>query len=199
MSPRHISDPMDALRAADPLRAGDVPEDTAGSHARALFQEVIEMDTQQRGDTKSPSARRPLAWVAAAVAASAALVAGFLFLGRGEELVVGGQPVGSAASCVETYDLVTLANREVAFDGTAASIDGDQVTFTVNRWFTGGTGDDVTLTAMGLTGVTSAGGPVLELGTRYLVSGSGGFVWACGFTMTYDSAIADEWAQIFGG
>jgi hypothetical protein len=67
----------------------------------------------------------------------------------------------------------------------------------VNRWFTGGSGADTTLNANGLTGITSLG-PGLELSQRYLVSGSGGSVWACGFTMTYDTGIANQWATVFG-
>lgn len=46
----------------------------------------------------------------------------------------------------------------------------------------------VSLTASGMTGtsVTSAGGPNLAIGERYLVAGDGEFAWACGFTQPYD-------------
>ncbi len=106
--------------------------------------------------------------------------------------------------CVEQYDLTTLANRDIAFDGTVNAIDGDSVTFDVNTWFAGGSEDRVTLeTSAGMVdgAITSVSGDgaTLDVGSRYLVSGSGGFVWACGFTMTYDSGIAGQWAQVFAG
>lgn len=168
------------------------------------------MDTMEKETTVKtrPPVRRRFALAAsAAVAVAALVVASIAVFGgsdtapdeliAGGEQIVGGEPIASAALCVEFYDLDTLAGREVAFDGTLASIDGDQVTFTVNRWFTGGSGGETTLNANGLTGITSLGGPGLEPGQRYLVSGSGGFVWACGFTMTYDTAIANQWATVF--
>ena len=116
-----------------------------------------------------------------------------------DDPIVGGEPIASAAMCVEFYDLDSLATRDIAFDGTVASSNGDEVTFTVDNWFTGGTGDSVTLQAMGIAPDTiTMAGPALEIGERYLVSGSGGNVWSCGFTMTYDTSIASEWAGVFG-
>jgi hypothetical protein len=34
--------------------------------------------------------------------------------------------------------------------------------------------------------------------TRCLVSGHEGLVWACGFTLTYDTALAGHWAELLG-
>ena len=90
-----------------------------------------------------------------------------------------------ASRCAVFYDLDTLAEVDVAFDCTAASADGDRVTFTAGNWFTGGSGDEVTLNAMGIApGTITSAGAALQVGQRYLVSGSGGNVWSCGFTMT---------------
>jgi hypothetical protein len=99
--------------------------------------------------------------------------------------------------CVETYTLATLANRSWAFDGTVTSISGDSVTFKVNQRFRGAGADAVTLTATGMTGtsITSAGGPSLVVGGRYLVAGEENFAWACGFTQPYDPAVAAQWAE----
>ncbi|MDH3606373.1 MAG: hypothetical protein OER12_05200 [Acidimicrobiia bacterium] len=118
-----------------------------------------------------------------------------------------------AGACVEQYDLETLANRDFAFDGTVTSVDGDQVTFLVNQWFRGDQVTEVTLTATGLTGgalteegvpleeeVTSIGGGLtLVDGERFLVAGSDIFVWSCGFTQSYDPAVAADWAAVFEG
>ena len=215
-------DPIEALRGADPLDRLDVPTDTKGAHARALFQEVTSMDTMEKETvvvTRRP-VRRRFALAISGAAAAVVVIAGIAwFAGAGsspdevialppvtatppatEAPIVGGVPIAAAAMCVEFYDLDTLVNRDFAFDGTVASSDGDRVTFTVNDWFHGGSGESATLDAMGIApGTITSAGPALELGERYLVSGSGGNLWSCGFTMTFDTAIAGEWAAVFGG
>lgn len=104
--------------------------------------------------------------------------------------------VGSA-SCVEPYSPATLSRRTFAFDGTLTAVAGDSVTFKVTQRFRGTPADEVTLTAMGMTGttITSAGGPTLVVGDRYLVAGDDQFVWACGFTQPYDASVAAAWMK----
>ena len=55
----------------------------------------------------------------------------------------------------------------------------------------------MTLNANGMSGtsVTSAGGPILVEGERFLVAGEDDFVWACGFTQPYDADTAAQWAE----
>ena len=104
-------------------------------------------------------------------------------------------PAIGLGSCVESYSLSTLPHREVAFDGTVKAINGNEVAFTVNDWYKGGTESTVKLDGNGMVGgaITSAGGPNLTVGDRYLVAGDGGFVWSCGFTQPYDPATAQQW------
>ncbi len=104
------------------------------------------------------------------------------------------------ASCVERYSPETLAKRSFAFDGTVTAVSGDEVTFKIGRRFKGAEADSITLTATGMTGtaITSAGGPNLAVGERYLVAGEDAFAWACGFTQTYDPTVAAQWAQATG-
>jgi hypothetical protein len=113
----------------------------------------------------------------------------------------GGSPNPGSAACVEQYSLDTLKNRGFAFDGTVTGIDGDEVTFKVNQAFKGALGESVTLTATGMTGtaITSAGGPNLAVGERYLVAGEDRFAWACGFTQAYDGAVAAQWSAALAG
>lgn len=107
-----------------------------------------------------------------------------------------GVPSIGLGSCIETYSLSTLPNRELAFDGTVSAINGNEVAFTINKWYKGGTESTVTLDGNGMVGgaVTSAGGPSLTIGERYLVAGDGGFVWSCGFTQPYEPGIAQQWS-----
>ena len=101
-----------------------------------------------------------------------------------------------AASCVEQYSPQAVAKRAFAFDGTVTAIVGDEVTFRVDERYSGSPAAVVTLTAGGMTGaaITSAGGPHLEVGARYLVAGEDHFAWPCGFTQPYDPVVAAEWA-----
>jgi hypothetical protein len=203
MSNRFQGDPLDAVRDLDPLDPQDVPRDTGGGHARALFAEITATDPAAAPPATAPRRRLPrLALAMGALAISVAVVSVATILqSTGTERIVGGIPIASSAMCLESYDLGTLANRDVAFDGTLTGLDDSgEATFDVNRWFTGGTGATAVLDAAAVSGgLTSMGseGADLEAGGRYLVSGSGGTLWACGFTMTYDTDIAEEWARVF--
>jgi hypothetical protein len=110
--------------------------------------------------------------------------------------------------CVEGFTPKTLAEREIAFDGTVVATgpgeyNGNrltEVTFEVNRWFKGGDRPLVTLMTYSTPGaVTSVGGGLpLEKGSRLLVSGDGGFIWECGgFSQPYSEAGARLFAQAF--
>ena len=197
-------DPLEALRRADPLDPLEVPKDTTGVHARALFQEVTSME---RNETEAAPRRQPLlrrlgvAVAGVAVVAAAAAGAYALLQDDAEEAIVGGQPIdgGAMASCI-VYDEATLVAQEYAFDGTLVGADGNNAIFEVSRWYKGGEGATVTLSAEGLLQPEGMAllGLGLEVGQRYLVSGAEGYVHACGYTVTYDTALANDWAEIFG-
>jgi hypothetical protein len=130
---------------------------------------------------------------AAAVAVAAIVVIAV----RGGAAPPDQQPGPGIGSCVETYSLEALANRDFAFDGTVTAIDADDVTFATNEVYAGDFDGSATLTATGMTGtsITSAGGATLSVGDRYLVAGDDQFVWSCGFTQPYDAAVAADWAE----
>ena len=208
-------DPIEQLRRADPLDRSAVPTDTTGAHARALFQEVIQMDMMEREpEAKQPRRMRPLAVAAGALAVLAMAVGGYALFAQEDsapEAIVGAPLDGGAQMCIQ-YDDATLLAQDVAFDGTLVSVEtvggGGEIdlpqnlaTFEVHRWYKGGEGDTVTLDAGILYGDTNSialVGSSLEIGERYLISGSGGFVWACGYSYTYDTQVADHWAELFG-
>lgn len=202
---RFEGDPTEALRRADPLDRRPVPDDAVEAHRRALFQEMTSMDTMER-EAPAPGRRRGLriAVAASAVAAlAAAVIGGYALFGGGTEpRVVGGEPIGGGgmAMCIQYTDEL-LAQQAYAFDGTVTSIEGSTVTFEVNHWYKGGDGATLTLSAEGLTGGPNSimeGLTPVEVGQRYLASGNDGFLWACGYTLTYDSDLADHWSELFG-
>lgn len=189
-------DPLDELRAADPL--GERLSSASLARIRARVSE----------DVMSDSARRP-GWrvrtlgLGAGVAVLGALALVLTFGGRGAtpNVTPGASGGSGSAFCVEPYSTTAIAHRTFAFEGTVSAINGDQVTFTVGTAYRGASGGTITLDAPGMTGatITSAGGPNLAVGERYLVAGDDHFVWACGYTQPYDAAVAAEWAAVLGG
>lgn len=131
-------------------------------------------------------------------------------------------PGNGAGRCVEDYTASAAIGRSFAFDGTVAKIDpGDNeqasgylglvsVTFAVNEWFVGGSGDTVTISMMPpdpANGQSQDSAAIYEVGTRLLVSGEprwGGapledaVAWGCDFTRYYDQATADAWRAELG-
>lgn len=189
-------DPLDELLAADPVDADRL---SSASLARIRARKEDVMTTPTR---RLPWGTRTLG-LGAGVAAVAAIALVVALGGRGSApgITPGGSVGTGSAACVEQYSPTTLANRSFAFDGTVSAIDGEQVTFTVGTAYRGAAGGTITLDAPGMTGtaITSAGGPNLAVGERYLVAGDDQFVWACGYTQPYDAAVAAEWAAALGG
>lgn len=197
MSERFESDPLDELLAADPV---DVDRLSSASLARIRARNEDVMTTPTR---KRQWAPRTLG-LGAGLAAVAAIALVVALGGRGgisPGISPGGSTGTGSAACVEPYSPTALANRSFAFDGTVTAIDGEQVTFAVGASYRGVTGETITLDAPGMTGtaITSAGGPNLAIGERYLVAGDGQFVWSCGYTQPYDAGMAATWAAALGG
>lgn len=191
-------DPLDELRRANPVDRSRLPSDSLARLRAQVSEVTVEHTPKERRSRPA----RPT-WLASAALAAIVVVAAFVAIGPLASPAASPSPSGGpiSASCVEQYSLDTIGNRGLAFDGTLASVDGDQATFSVNQWYRGPGGATVTLTAEGMTGtsITSAGGPDLAIGERYLVAGEPPFVWACGFTQPYDAAVAADWAAAFGG
>ncbi len=212
---RFQDEPLDALREADPIDSELLPVASEDPRAQALFDKITSQPVEEEApkSVKSPRGwRLQPAWVAAAATAVITGVIGTVAIfGDGSPpdtsggiASTGALPTGvvpTAGMCVEFYDLQTLTNRDFAFDGVVVGIERDEVTFAVNEWFRGDPETQVTLTATGLTGDSITPGSedlTLVDGERYLVAGSGVFVWSCGFTQPYDSAIAADWGAVFG-
>jgi hypothetical protein len=207
MSPPNGSDPIDRLRAADPVRPDEVP-DASLARMTAKIQEHIMSDKQFDPTVRQP--RGPLALVGGLVVVGALALAVALGSGLGggaqspgpvgvgpspsEDPAAGG---GGVASCL-VYDPANLPTFEVVFDGTVTGIDGDQVAFEVNTGWKGAEGS-ITLTApeenIAITGPL----PDFAVGERYLVTASGGTISACGYSLDYDAETAASWAAAFEG
>ena len=172
MSVPNGSDPIDRLRAADPIHADEVP-DASLARVSARIQEHIVTDIQHNS-TAAPS-RRPFALLGGlalvgALALAIAIGSGFGF-GAPAQGPIAANPTptenpaagGGVASCL-VYDPANLPTFDIVFDGTVTAVDGDQVTFDVNDGWKGVDGS-VTLTAPRRR--RRAGRPVARLRGRW--------------------------------
>jgi hypothetical protein len=204
------TDPIDELRAADPVRPDEVPE---ASLARMTASVQEHMMSQLRRDpTRVPPTRGPLAIVGGLTLAGALALA--VIVGPGLGIGGGGSasapPVavaptptedpaagGGQASCL-VYDPANLPTFDVVFDGTVTAVDGDQVTFDVNEDYKGA-GDSITLTAPVVDPALVGPLPDFQVGGRYLVTAFESTINACGYTVDYDAETAAAWAAAFAG
>ena len=208
MSMTNGTDPIDELRAADPVRPEEVPE---ASLARMTASVQEHMMSQLRRDpTRVPPTRGPLAIVGGLTVAGALALA--VIVGPGLGIGGGGiasqPPVavaptptenpaagGGQASCL-VYDPANLPTFDVVFDGTVTAVNGDQVTFEVNEDFKGA-GDSITLTAPVVDPALVGPLPDFQVGGRYLVTAFESTINACGYTVDYDAETAASWAAAF--
>jgi hypothetical protein len=199
-------DPIDRLRAADPIHADDVP-DASLARVSARVQEHIMTDN--RRTPILPPTRGPLAVIGGLALAGAVALAIAFGSGLGTPAPAGG-PVaanptpsenpaagGGMASCL-MYDPANLPTFDKVFDGTVTAVDGDQVTFDVNTGWKGAEGS-ITLTAPNVDIALVGPMPDFKVGGRYLVTTAGSNINACGYTLDYDAATAETWAAAFGG
>ena len=204
-------DPIDRLRAADPIHTDDVP-DASLARVAASIQEHIMTDKQRDPTVRHP--RGPLAWVGGLAVVGVIALAFAIAIGNGfgaktpppiavvpspsEAPVDSGNPAagGDAASCL-VYDPANLPNFDSVFDGTVTAVDGDQVTFDVNEGWKGADGT-TTLTVPQVDIAISGPLPTMKVGDRYLVTASGSTISACGYTLDYDADTAASWAAAFG-
>jgi hypothetical protein len=197
MSEHFEPDPLDPLRAADPVDA-----DRLSSASLARIRARANEDVMNAPTRKLPWTTRTLG-LAAGVTAIAALALIVALGGRSPApgVTPGGSFGTGSASCVEPYSKTAITHRTFAFDGTVSAINGEQVTFAIGKAYRGAAGGSITLDAPGMTGtaITSAGGPNLSVGQRYLVAGDDHFAWACGYTQPYVAGVAAEWSAALGG
>jgi hypothetical protein len=146
--------------------------------------------------------------VAAAAVLVIAGVGAFAFLDHGDDPTVPtakdpaattteltARPPSNAKCMVVSPDLI--AQQDVAFDGTVASISDGVVTLDVSHWYHGGDTDQVTVQAPPSDLQALVQAVDFQVGQRYLVSASDGAVTVCVFTAPYSPDLAAVYAQAF--
>ena len=181
------------LARLDPMPPSVPVDPSTSPRAQELLERVMSL-TDQNVDHPSPS---PARWRRPALLAGAASLAAVLGIGA---VLAGGDDAaptpkakttlaltapGSAGGAVTStsclmFSVDTLKDMEVAFGGTVTEVAGTQVTIDVDRWYKGGTADQVTLTT--LDGNVALDGVEFVQGKRYLVTATDGTVNTCGYS-----------------
>lgn len=193
-------DPIDRLRAANPVPADDVPSASLARVSASVQEHIM---THDQTLTNQPAGRRRTLALLGAAALTGVVVLAVAAAGFGGQLPGGGQdqpgggdlPGGGMASCL-AYDPALLPTFEVVFDGTVTAVNGDQVTFQVNQGWKEASGS-LTLTAPDASVALLGAMPDFAVGGRYLVTAASGSINGCGYTLDYDAGDAADWAAAF--
>lgn len=180
----------DRLARMDPMHSGVPTESTTTESSRELLEQIMSTPIKEKADPK-PTPRRTWIIATAAVAALVLAVAAGLSLAGNEgspsaedkapiALDAGGEDIMASCIAFSPEELDNVA--EIAFEGTATTVDGDTVTLTVDTWFRGG--DEATEVVLNAPQGMEAliGGIPFVVGDQYLISAQSGSVNYCGFS-----------------
>ena len=196
------------LSRIDPMRPGatdPLPSLTAAELEERAMQTI---ETDLDGPPSDPAApwRRPRL-LAAAAAVVLVLGAGAVFATAADDpapqadkptTLTLALPDNTVASSCVAFDVAILRDMPVAFAGTVTAVSADTVTLDVDRWYKGGSADQVAVNlAPGQTSAALDGVDFAE-GKSYLVAAFDGTVNGCGFSgpaspqleSAYDEAFA---------
>jgi hypothetical protein len=209
-----MSEEQDDLRARltriDPAAAGPVDPVTSPRAHELLERTMQTLDTP--ADVVDISSRRrwhrPALAVAAAVAV-AGIALGATQLGSDDSpatkapttvaLAVPGGGDGTTMSSCLMFDVAILRDMPMALAGTVVAQDADSVTLRVDRWYKGGTADQVRIaTPSGATSV-ALDGVDFQKAQRYLLTATDGTVNACGYSGPATPELEKSYAEAFGG
>lgn len=192
------------LARLDPMHPGVDTEPLTTKSSRDLLEGIMSSPvTEQPPAAPEPKSNRWLVGVAAAVVLVVAVGGAIALSGDGEDPVASGPPLelnaageDPMAMCI-MFSVEELAKMEVAFEGTATSVEGETVTLDVDEWFKGGDAGQVVLHAPAGMEALIAGFP-FEVGGQYLITAFDGNVNYCGFSGPSTPEFRTAFEQAFG-
>ena len=185
---------LDPMHPGVPVESATTPSSTARME-QIMNTPVIDQEESLTSPIPQPTsigARRRRNWMLLSGVAAAAVVAigGAVIVGNrgdGGTQIAAGPPLelslgdsGVMSSCI-MFDTTVLAGMSPAFAGTATAVDGETVTLSVDRWYTGGDASTVVLEG-------ASGSPALidgfefVAGQQYLITAAEGNVNFCGYS-----------------
>lgn len=201
---------QERLRAADP--AASLPPADPSRVAR-LLEDTMSEDPSTESRATGTHGRSPLTWLLAAAAVVIIVGAGVLGvarLGQDEDRapVADDKPTltelrapaaqAYAARCM-LPSARTIANQEVAFEGTVDDIAIGVVTLTPTHWYHGPETGMVLIESPAARLADLIGAARFEVGQSFLVSATNRQVTVCGLTAPYSTDLAALYAEAFPG
>ncbi len=190
------------LRAADPVPAS-VPVDTVRTpRARNLLERTM---TDAPITLDPPRSSPPRRWALVAAAAVAVAVIGTTVVvqaGGDDEpttLALSAAADDAMGMCIQVTPETLADGAPVAFEGTVTSVEGQTATLSVDRWFSGGDADEVTVTGPSENETALLGGVPLEQDGHYLISAIDGVVRSCGMSGEVSPELQTLFEDAFGG
>jgi hypothetical protein len=203
------------LARLDPAPAGSPVDPVTSPRAQELVERIMQTPETQtvptRDATDELSARRRRPWLLAAAAAVLLIaLVGTVWLVSGDGQVGDAStaedpttlalelPASDVANSCMMFDVQILADMPVALAGTVTAIEPGQVTLDVDRWYTGGDADVVTIAVLDGNSVALDGVDFRE-GERYLVTATDGVVNGCGYSGPATPELEQSFEQAFAG
>ncbi len=203
----------DDLRALladlDPMAERVPVEPVTSARAREQVERVLASEAPVAAPAARSRWARPSSWLAAAAAVAAIAVGTTVAVtaGGGDDsrdvvaaptvLELQGNPSDPMTSMCLAFEVQQLAKAPVAFAGTVTEIGAEKVTLDVDRWFTGGTADVVTVATPEGMPTAALDGVNWETGRRYLISATDGMVDACGYSGPATPEFEKQFEQAF--
>ena len=192
------------LRSIDPVSSDETIEPVTSATARRRLEDIMSTPPIEQPTRDPERSRTPWYAAAAAVAVAVVAIAGIITLGSTEDAPTASEPLELVAgpfdammSCIVPSAEV-LAPVEVAFAGTVSTIDGETITLTVDRWYTGGDAEIVVVRAPAGFEALTGSVPWAE-GEAFLVSATGGTVNYCGLSGPATPELQAIYDGAFGG
>jgi hypothetical protein len=194
------------LARIDPARLLD-----AGLAESPTAHEIRERVMQTIEDTPVAAPRRRRAGLVAGVAASVAAVAVVAAVATSggsapkpapknpTTLALAAPAGGPAMSMCIAFSVDLLRDMPVAFAGTVVAVTPQSVTLDVDRWYKGGSADQVTVATPDTTTSVALDGIELTQGGRYLLTASEGTVSTCGFSGPASAELEAAFGEAFPG
>ena len=203
------------LGRLDPMQPGVPVESAATPSSRTRLESIMNTPLIDEEDTHTESTPRPASTgahrrrlrTAIGVAAAAIIAVGgavvVLNIADDDADVTAGPPIELSlgdsnvmSSCL-AFDVAVLADMSPAFAGTTTAVEGETVTLSVDRWYTGGDANTVVLRG-------AAGSPALidgfefEIGRQYLITAAEGNVNFCGYSGLATPELTTAFDTAFG-
>ena len=188
------------LGRLDPMRPGVPVESATTPSSRARMEKIMNTPVIDHEDARLASTPQPMSiathrrrnrMLLGVAAAAVVAIGGAAIVGNSggdnSTKVAAGPPIELSlgdsnvmSSCI-VFDVAVLADMSPAFASTATSVDGESVTLTVDRWYTGG--DAATVVLNGAIGSPALiDGFEFEVGQQYLITAAAGNVNFCGYS-----------------